>query len=245
MREKAPFLIPIFYLIAAINLIGEAKQHVYMIYGTKPLLMLLLMIYFFVNVKSHFRPFSLLILFALLFSLFGDLSLMVLKEPLFAAYPMFIVGLGSFLIAHLFYIKAFSGYPSTEKGFVRIFPYIAIPFLLYAAWINYAIHPNIGDFFIPVLIYSLVITLMGISALNLSERVITTASASIFIGAILFIFSDTIIALNKFRPDIQIGSPRVLIMLTYILGQYYIVKGAIVANNLIPGKAEKEALQNN
>jgi uncharacterized membrane protein YhhN len=48
------------------------------------------------------------------------------------------------------------------------------------------------------------------------------------LGAILFILSDSVIALNKFKSDdLNIPMPRLIIMVTYILGQFLIVEGVI------------------
>jgi uncharacterized membrane protein YhhN len=80
--------------------------------------------------------------------------------------------------------------------------------------------PELGDLFYPVLIYGSVISVFGITALNyhLNER---SANSSILLtGAILFIGSDSMIALNKFYSPHMVYP--VAIMLTYALAQYLI-----------------------
>ena len=44
-------------------------------------------------------------------------------------------------------------------------------------------------------------------------------------GAILFMVSDSILAINKFNTSFPMAAPA--IMLTYILGQYLMVEGVI------------------
>ena len=82
----------------------------------------------------------------------------------------------------------------------------------------------------PVILYSSVISGMVVYALNLNGKMTTQSFQIITLGALLFMISDTIIGITKFG-DITIENTRLLIMPTYILGQYLIVKGAISANN--------------
>ena len=79
----------------------------------------------------------------------------------------------------------------------------------------------------PVVIYSLTIILMGIGALNLKYKAPDIVFYTVFTGAVLFIISDTIIGLNKFKSDdIQIPHVRLWIMGFYLMGQFFLAKGA-------------------
>ena len=87
------------------------------------------------------------------------------------------------------------------------------------------IKDNLGDMEIPVLSYIAAIMLMGVMALNRYNKVENDSFWFIILGAMLFIFSDSIIAFNKFNA--YIPNARVYIMTAYILAQYFITRGAI------------------
>jgi uncharacterized membrane protein YhhN len=79
---------------------------------------------------------------------------------------------------------------------------------------------------LPVLVYSIVISLMLFSALSTLIQPDWRIYAAVFAssGALLFFISDTTLALNKFVSPIP--NARVITMVTYHLGQILIVLGA-------------------
>ncbi len=81
---------------------------------------------------------------------------------------------------------------------------------------------------IPVVVYGTVITLMLLSAILTIYRTDwkTSASGLVSLGAILFYFSDIILAWNKFVKPIKNG--RLVNMVTYHLGQIALITGVIV-----------------
>ena len=64
--------------------------------------------------------------------------------------------------------------------------------------------------------------IMGISAVTRFE---VTGRALVIIGALLFVVSDSILAINKFYEPVQFG--RILTMLTYTMAQLLIVLGML------------------
>ncbi len=96
----------------------------------------------------------------------------------------------------------------------------AIPFLVYLVLLMQALGPKLGDLFYPVLIYGSVISIFGITALNYHLNQRNANSSILLTGALLFIGSDSMIALNKFYSPHMIYP--VAIMLTYALAQYLI-----------------------
>ena len=189
---------------------------------TKPLLMVFLALYFHFSVQRN--SFTKWIILAIIFSFGGDVALMFQNiAPIY-----FILGLASFLIGHLFYTYGMAKYPSFSQGFLVKNKWIAIPLLAYGGGLVYFLWSGLGAMTVPVVIYSIVIMLMGLSAINMSGRVNKTAATYIIIGAILFILSDSVIALNKFKAeDLSIPMPSLIIMVTYILGQFLIVEGIV------------------
>ena len=67
------------------------------------------------------------------------------------------------------------------------------------------------------------ILLMAIFALNRRDRVSEASFYPVFVGALLFILSDSLLAFDKFL--VPIPHAGVLVMSTYIAAQYLIVEG--------------------
>jgi uncharacterized membrane protein YhhN len=71
------------------------------------------------------------------------------------------------------------------------------------------------------------LALLGMSAMALN-RFKTVPSKSfyfVFIGSVLFVISDSIIAIDKFL--VSVPNDRLLIMATYIAAQFLIMKGLL------------------
>ena len=81
---------------------------------------------------------------------------------------------------------------------------------------------------IPVTIYGIVITCMLIAAFNRKNRVNVVSFYFTITGAILFVFSDSCIAINLFYKPFELA--RMIIMITYILAQLIIIKGVLEAH---------------
>lgn len=185
---------------------------------TKPLLMVGLMIYF--NNEVPKTVLSKFVNAALFLSLLGDVFLIFSKaQPIF-----FLLGLASFLLAHLIYIFLNLNLVDTEDRKLK-FRWHDLLFGFYGLVIFQQIKPGLGDMMIPALLYTIVICIMGITA---SKRWGKTDKASfwwVMIGAFFFIISDSILAINQFgTPFPQAGF---LIMLTYIIAQFMIVRGIV------------------
>jgi uncharacterized membrane protein YhhN len=80
----------------------------------------------------------------------------------------------------------------------------------------------------PVIVYGVVITLMLLSAMLTLFRLEwkATPAALVSVGAMLFYFSDVILAWNKFVAPIKNG--RMMNMITYHLGQIALIVGALI-----------------
>lgn len=97
-----------------------------------------------------------LVVVGLLFSLAGDVFLM-LKGSRF-----FLAGLAAFLIAHLFFIAAYRA--RGDFGFTW---WLALLYLAYAATLLYLLWPHIGSMRIAVIVYAAVLMVMGWQAAEL------------------------------------------------------------------------------
>ena len=222
----------IFFVLIFLELIAEGisqwtNNHT-MIFLVKPLLMPTLMIFLWQSVKKPLSVLNKIILLSLFFSFLGDVFLMFI----WSGKDLFLFGLVAFLIAHILYILGFRKIPLKKADSVSSMKFHA-PVIIYCAILMFVLfwtgNADFKEMRIPVLIYTLVILTMVITALNRYGRVSMQSYQWVVWGALLFMFSDSVIALNKFTPTFE-SVPilaRIMIMLTYTLGQYYIVKGCI------------------
>lgn len=223
MQAREKILLIVFAIASLGNLVAMHFHYTELDYLTKPLLLLSLLVAW-QSTQQPSNPFSKLIAGAFLFSWFGDLLLMLASSPLNNQIPFFILGLGSFLVAHLFFIRAFWLWKEPRQGIIQLKPWLLLPFLLFWALLIYIMWPGLGDLRIPVLAYSLVIIVMTASAHNLANLLATPHYWYLSIGTIVFVLSDGLIAINKFTTLLPPAS--FWIMLTYIVAQYLIYLGA-------------------
>lgn len=219
----------VLYLLAGITTIyAEDQRATLLMYVSKVMLMPLLAMYFYYHSKniSKYK----FIYLALFFCWLGDIFLMF---PRGESYPnsklFFICGLGAFLIGHLNYIVHFISEVKTKikLSYVVKSPYLVLPFILYIVVLLRLLYPTLGTMKSPVTIYSIIIILMLLAALNRKNVVNSTSFYFVFVGAIFFVFSDSCIAINLFYEPFELA--RMTIMSTYIVAQLIIIKGVLEA----------------
>lgn len=209
-----------FFLLLAANITGVGAHIVLLQYMTKPLLMPVLVLFFLLQNTSRKSLPGKWVLAALFFSWAGDVLLMFQEKiPDF-----FLFGLSAFLMAHIFYIIFF--HSIRIKAGIRGRPLLFLPVIIYYAGLIFWLSPWLGDMRMPVIIYGLVISFMLVLALHMQYIRNKTAGILMTWGAALFVISDSILAVNKFYSSFS--QAGVLIMLTYGIAQYLIVKGAFM-----------------
>lgn len=188
-------------------------------YLTKPLVVISLWLFFVWNIRSRDLGLRWGVGLAMAFSLIGDVSLMF-KGP-----PFFLVGLSAFLLAHICYIYVFitQNQPAESPLLLKRKPWLIIFFVLYGLTLLAMVYFGLGNMLIPVCVYAVVILSMGLSALNRWKRVSQDSFSWVFLGSLLFMLSDSLIAITKFAFTIPFS--QTWIMLTYICAQYLIVIG--------------------
>jgi uncharacterized membrane protein YhhN len=160
----------------------------------------------------------------IVFSLAGDIFLLLSNR-------WFIAGLAAFLMAHVSYIIGLN----TPIGDASPLWAIVIGIILALATAR-VLRPILaglrekgqGKLVIPVVVYGTVITIMLLSAILTIYRTDwkTSASGLVSLGAILFYFSDIILAWNRFVKPIKNG--RLVNMVAYHLGQIALITGVIL-----------------
>lgn len=158
------------------------------------------------------------------FSLIGDILLLPQIDRFFG-------GLSAFLLGHLSYITALSHTPLPINGSTG--PLLLIIFGAAGTTILF-IQRKIAEseksrYRIPVLMYSLVITLMLATAWTTIFRPSwpTAAAWLVAIGATIFTLSDILLAWNKFIQPLP--GARISVRIPYHLGQIAIVLGAALS----------------
>jgi uncharacterized membrane protein YhhN len=182
----------------------------------KVLLMPILMVLLFANLEISKNRLNFFFLAGLVFSWVGDIVLE------FSA-GFFILGLVSFLLAHVMYLTVFFFTPGKNTP-VRKW-YVLIPVILSGAVLIAYLYPGLGEMRLPVFIYTAVILTMLTGAINRKEKANSVSYYLILAGAILFVISDSAIAIDRFRHHFYFSG--IIIMSTYVLAQYLIVTGYI------------------
>ncbi len=204
-----------------INLLAElmALYHglEFLQYFTKPLLMII-MGWFVLLQPNIGKRIKTLLLFAILFSLGGDVFLLFDQN----GGPNFMLGLFSFLLAHLFYIILFLHIKKFQQPQRSWNVWIIAALLLYVSLLFYLLSPNLGELKIPVVIYALVLSTMLISAMH-AFHFTNDTGRWVISGAFFFVISDSLLAINKFYTPFAFAG--LAIMLTYALAQLLIITG--------------------
>ena len=86
----------------------------------------------------------------------------------------------------------------------------------------------------PVRIYGIVISFMFMLAMHIMLGKNKKAALWMMTGALLFVMSDSVLAINKFYQSFELS--RMIIMLTYGLAQLFIIVGAVKYINLEKSK---------
>ena len=144
------------------------------------------------------------LLFAgLLLSSGGDISLS------FEGDKFFISGLSFFLLAHVVYIIAFARDFEYDPGKLPI----AIALAVFGIAMAVILYPKLGEMRLPVFVYISVIMAMGIAATFWTGP----KPVLLLVGAIVFMLSDSMIAVNKFL--VEVSWSKYFIMITYYAAQ--------------------------
>jgi uncharacterized membrane protein YhhN len=214
----------VYYALMVLFMLSVLFHLNWLHFSVKPMFMILLMALHHRQLNGSFSFFSKMVQLGLFFSLIGDIALMFDEQmPI-----LFVVGLGAFLVAHLGYALAFGksikdSALGMSKGKVLE---LALPFILFTGCFFLYIQGGLpADLYVPVLAYTGVISVMGLTAAIRHGHVDAKSYLWIVVGAVLFILSDCVIAINKFVIDFEYDA--ILNMILYLSGQLMIAFGAI------------------
>lgn len=129
---------------------------------------------------------------------------------------VFIFGLVSFLVGHIFYTVLFFRYAKSPDGFDKV---IIAGLILFAGLMIWIFRGIATALYGPVVLYIVVIVTMCIGAL-----LVPAENRRLFFGALLFIASDVVLAVNKFIVVISYG--RIINISLYFIAQFMIIMAA-------------------
>lgn len=208
------FALYIFILVSILDIIGIVFKIDSLVFIFKPFILLSLLFLYAHSVINKNK----LYVVALIFSFFGDVFLLYSGDILFK------FGLSSFLIAHLLFIAIVIKRIDKRK-FSTILTAI-IPFSIVLFLLLFLLKDSLNELFIPVLIYGITICVFGVVSLIDFLNTKSKNSLIMLIGAIVFISSDAILAINKFYITVLIL--QIVVMVTYISAQYLIYRSMIL-----------------
>ncbi len=224
-----------FAIVTLLEMVGDTLSIHWLHYGTKPLIMSLLLMYVWQNYRLTNSPaYIRLLLAGMGFALLGDVFLMIREVDLFA------LGLGSFLVMQVSYSLVFwqSIYKNGQTIDSQSLWRTAIPFVLYDIVFLVLLEPvfsanlTLTVLWWPVVVYVFCLSTMGLLAtqtLRSIPRGLNQQNLSAYryvvAGALQFILSDSAIAVDKFLHPI--AGATWLIMGTYAAAQYLLVVGII------------------
>lgn len=230
----------LYFITAVVEIYSEVTGNNTIRFFSKPLLMIVLIVFYVQQMKGNWSKLHKLMAAAFFFSWIGDVALMFVPKNTDDTFLMglpknenfFLVGLVGFLITHILYTLAFT--KVNDKKTEALLPkkiWVIVPLVIYMVALSSMLLPAINGneltkpFLVPVIVYSTAIAVMVVFSINRFKRVNDASFAFVFGGALLFMFSDSIIAVNKFLHPFETAS--IFIMLLYITAQYLIAKGTL------------------
>jgi uncharacterized membrane protein YhhN len=208
MSAPLRFFFVLFFFIVVADLYVLSHLE-YLRWLTKPFIVLSLLCFFVLKSKERLNQ-EFLFLIAIFAALLGDIFLLWEDK--------FLWGLGLFLVMQLLYSLRFAkdwGDLITRDKIVISITFIVLLISLVILW------PHLSDMKIPVLIYSIAICLMSVSAYLRKKSL--SGHMKVFIGTLFFIISDSILGYRQF----VFGFPYsgLLVMSSYSIAQYLIITG--------------------
>lgn len=195
---------------------------------TKPLITILLAVFFYLNSRKFLFQNRLIILGALIVLCIGDVFLLE-NTP----YYSFMLGLSLFLGAILLYSLYF--YKQTRYDIDRLIPFLAVSLLISLA-LFYYMYEQLNNLLIPVMIYmATVLNLLKLSYLRY-KNVNIKSYRLVFMGVSCFTITQMIIGLNQFYETLPYKD--IYIMLFYGISQLLIILGILMMKDQAAMKEE-------
>jgi len=212
-KTKVAFFV--FVLASMLDIVGIIFSIQLLVYIFKPLIIFSLLFLYVFSLPKRNKWYVI----ALELSFIGDVLLM------FTGKLFFISGLVSFLLAHILFIKIVLSRikkVNFSKLIISVTPFLGAFILLI-----FTLKDDLHEMLWPVIIYGLTISTFGVISLLDYMNTKSKESMFMFFGAITFMISDSILAINKFYNPAHIL--EVIVMTTYVFAQFFIFKSMILS----------------
>ena len=216
------FGITIYVLVLMLHLFAQLLGYTSIQYGSKLVLLPLLMLYFYAQPFFVTAPNTkYLILIGLFGSFLGDAFLL--------SDALFIPGMIAFMTTHIFNIIFFSKIYGLKQPKSTAFKVSSSLLLCFCWFVYFQLKTAIGPLIYPILVYMALICSAALMAIHVSNNKSTKIIANLFWipGMLFFIASDAVLAFNKFSWSMQspIDNIGIVTMATYGIAQLLLVKG--------------------
>jgi uncharacterized membrane protein YhhN len=213
MNPTAFLVLTLTMVVAALDWVAVASDRRRAEYVLKPLTMVGL-IGVAATLDTAHPAVQVAVLLALLLSLAGDVFLMLPRD-------LFVAGLAAFLGGHLAYVVAMWILGAWSAGLVVGLVIVLVAVATVGRRILRAARDQEPVLSVPVALYLGVISLMVVSAFG-------TGAVVVVLGAVLFYASDAVLGWTRFVAEFRRG--RLVVMVTYHLGQALLVLGLVLSS---------------
>jgi uncharacterized membrane protein YhhN len=213
----------LYTMLCLMVLVAEHFHLTWTYYLTKPMVLIVVLIFFRMQTGTGNNLFRNLMITGFAFSSAGDFLLMFTEQD----GNFFIAGLIAFLITHICYTAGFITQIFSNRAWNQHWGQLAFSTLIvvYGAEFFILNRTSFGELTIPVMIYCLAITSMGVAAVMRDRNKYSNGYFKVLAGAMFFVVSDSLLATNKFIFTFDYSGT--LILATYFFAQYFIATGCI------------------
>jgi uncharacterized membrane protein YhhN len=210
MRRNSKILLSLMFLLAAgLSVAGSFSAHLWLHDLSTPLATILLLALALSNALAFKKRYARWITIGLFLSLLGDIALL---RP--AQY--FLLGLIAFLFAHVAYLIAFTRDTKFPARLNICFLYLCVTAALYLF-----LFPGLtGALKLPVAVYAILLASTAGQAMGRYLLLQSRSARFAAIGALLFMLSDVLLSIDRFRAPLRQAS--LLVLVPYFLGQWLI-----------------------
>ena len=184
-----------------------------------PLLMPFLVVATLLARPAPARPVLAWLVAAQVLSWFGDIALALPVDALF------LVGVGFFLLAQVSYIVTFSRIHG--DGLIRQRPWLLVFYAAYFLAMMAVVLPGADELAPALVIYGGVLLSMAAMAMNTWGKVDRRSGVLLLCGSILFVISDSLIAVTNFGPVPDNPAVATVLIGTYCVAQIMLAIGVL------------------
>ncbi|MDO5015368.1 MAG: lysoplasmalogenase [Clostridia bacterium] len=212
----------LFFVAVIIHLYGSHKQNRKIRNYTKGFILFFLILFYIFSFEN-IKEISPVILSALICCWIGDLFLMI------KGLKTLIIGGAFFIIGHILFIKYFADSINVNKVHPFLSAIFILTYIIIIALEIKFLQPHLHKKLMPVLIIYLGTNMtMNLFALTLLTTNLSIASVLMYIGAVSFFVSDSILFFVRFNKKSSIFGKHFWVMVTYSAAVFMLTLGSVI-----------------